>query len=326
MKTLTAFSCLFIFSIAGSMLTGLSEHALASEESQDIVDNVTGAEPMQDSHDISNRREVLKLALKQALVGSHGSTNTQKVKELIEELSALNPCQGKVSESGLLMGAYQTLTGPDFPGRIKPEVGEESVVKYTLGRLSFNIFQPKNLVCTLHGVRNNLFPMDQVNDQLKEKYPDRELISYPLILDITIHTPEGDLPAVLQNDAFCFQNENLPSRLMVSFQGGTLSPAEEVRGDASKLQLWSDTFQGAYQEASKKQSIMGHVFQYAMTYLLGLNLPTDDEHNCEFRFDMKRSPVGYLDVLYLDHDLRITRGNRGTIVVVERLGGQVLSK
>ena len=35
-------------------------------------------------------------------------------------------------------------------------------------------------------------------------------------------------------------------------------------------------------------------------------------------FEMKRCPHGYIDVLYLDEDLRITRGNRGTIVIVER--------
>lgn len=28
--------------------------------------------------------------------------------------------------------------------------------------------------------------------------------------------------------------------------------------------------------------------------------------------------VGYLDVLFIDDELRITRGNRGSIVVVER--------
>ncbi|EAW34960.1 PAP/fibrillin family protein [Lyngbya sp. PCC 8106] len=34
---------------------------------------------------------------------------------------------------------------------------------------------------------------------------------------------------------------------------------------------------------------------------------------------MKKSPKGSLEVLDLDEELRITRGNRGTITVCERI-------
>ena len=45
----------------------------------------------------------------------------------------------------------------------------------------------------------------------------------------------------------------------------------------------------------------------------GMNLETG-----EISFTMKRSPKGRLEVLYLDEELRITRGERGTILACER--------
>jgi PAP_fibrillin len=39
----------------------------------------------------------------------------------------------------------------------------------------------------------------------------------------------------------------------------------------------------------------------------------------EISFSMKRSPKGRLAILYLDEELRITRGERGTVLVFERL-------
>ena len=38
----------------------------------------------------------------------------------------------------------------------------------------------------------------------------------------------------------------------------------------------------------------------------------------EISFTMKRSPKGSLEVLYLDEELRITKGEKGTVLVFER--------
>ena len=145
-------------------------------------------------------------------------------------------------------------------------------------------------------------------------------LAYPLVCDITVHTDDGDLPAILIMEATCSENPDINTRLMVSFTGGTLLPAKELRNDSSKLDLWSRTFEGAYKKADEERSYFGWLFQFFIKILLGLTYPTDEslaKHS--FHFDMKRSPVGYFDVLYLDDDLRITKGNRGTIVVAERV-------
>lgn len=52
-----------------------------------------------------------------------------------------------------------------------------------------------------------------------------------------------------------------------------------------------------------------------------MTFPDDDElqrtRDHSVHFDMKRAPRGHMDVLYLSDNTRITRGNRGTLVVVE---------
>jgi hypothetical protein len=261
------------------------------------------------------RLQALKAKLKSLLTTHGGSTKHPEVVKTIEELSKMNPANGKgdVVNSPYFLGDFVALTSPNFPGRIDPPNGEEDLVQYSLGRLSFNIFQPKKLVCTLRSVRNPVETQEKpTDDEAKQKY------SYPLVMDITIHTPEhGDLSATLVNDATCYAHGEKPGRIMVSFKGASLKPSEEVARNPELLKRWMNTFEGAYKKAEDERSYIGHVGQFALKMLLGLTLPTDQAKE-GFHFDMKRSPVGYLEVLYLDEDLRITKGNRGTIVVVER--------
>ncbi|KAG7364156.1 plastid lipid-associated PAP/fibrillin family protein [Nitzschia inconspicua] len=108
---------------------------------------------------------------------------------------------------------------------------------------------------------------------------------------------------------------------MVTFTGGTLMPASEIVNDNSKLKLWEKTFEGAYQKADEERSYLAWFLHYFLKLLLGLTMPSDHKEDIlknTFHFDMKRSPTGHMDVMYLDEDLRITKGNRGTIVIAER--------
>jgi hypothetical protein len=258
-------------------------------------------------------RDQLKTKLKSLLAKHGGSTKHPDIISTIKDLGALNPVGHKALQSPMFCGTFVALTSPNFPGRHKSVAGEQDIVQYTLGRLSFNIFQPRNLLCTLRNVRNPVIA------QATAEKEDRDTFSYSFILDITIHTPEGDLPAVLVNEGYCYENKEIDNRLMVTFTGGTLMPADEVKNDTSKMKLWCSTFEGAYKKAEEERSYVGRFFQSVVKALLGLTLPNDDSStNLSFHFGMKRSPAGHFEVLYLDEDLRITRGNRGTIVVVER--------
>ena len=67
---------------------------------------------------------------------------------------------------------------------------------------------------------------------------------------------------------------------------------------------------GAEQERGYLESLL----RWTMKKMLKMTFPTDES----MRFEMKRVMHGYVDVLYLDEDMRITKGNHGSIVVTTR--------
>jgi len=273
------------------------------------------------SLDEENRLKAAKSKLMTVLKQNLGSTKDPEVLVAIEELAALNPTKN-ATESPFLLGEFYAHTSPDFPGRIKPEEGDEDVVKYTLGRLSFGIFQPRNLVCTVRSVRNSV--IDKSNEENYGSYQvdGQRTFVYPILIDLTIHTPKGDLPATISHHALAYVLPDQPNRMGVTFRGGSLTPAYAVRSDPALMTIWEEVFDHAYTKAKEDQSFMSSVMMYIFRKVFQLSTPTDDDAKNDathsVSFDMQRSPRGYLDILYLDEDIRISRGNRGTLVVTER--------
>lgn len=285
---------------------------------------------MEISLDDDIKLKAAKSKLKTVLQQHKGSTKNADVMKAIHQLAAMNPTKN-AAESPLLLGEFIAHTSPDFPGRIKPEKGMENVVQYTLGRLSFGIFQPHHLKCTIRSVRNSIIENSE-DDESEAAEAARDFsaangncktFTYPIQIDLTIHTPKGDLPATMCHSAIAYVMPEHPDRLGVTFRGGSLAPTYAVSSDPELLALWKEVFEHAYSKAEKERSFMSSVLQFVFKKVFQLSTPTDDdlEDNDKHAvsFAMKRSPRGYLDVLYLDEDIRITRGNRGTIIVVERV-------
>lgn len=297
--------------------TALGSHTTPEHSSKDVE---VPAAPTTTSSSPNDARDELKDKLRSLLSKYNGCTKHVEVRDAIYRLAAVNPCSENCSSSELFVGEYRTLTAPTFPGRISPSQGLEDIVQYTLGRLSFNIFQPTKLVCTLRSIHNPIRPKASTTAD------GRKTFTYHFVLDITIHTPDGhDLPATMVNEAYCYASSDVNNRLAATFTGATLMPAEEIVDDPSKLKLWAETFEGAYQKADEERSYFGWFFHVLVNFMLGLTLtlPSSSDKQNEvfknsFHFDMKRAPTGHFDVLYLDDDIRITKGNRGTLVVVER--------
>lgn len=56
-----------------------------------------------------------------------------------------------------------------------------------------------------------------------------------------------------------------------------------------------------------------------MQVAFGFKGPADSQGpGGELSYEMKRSPKGSLDILYLDDEMRVTRGNRGALTIVSR--------
>lgn len=285
---------------------------------------------MEISLDGDIKLKAAKSKLKSLLQQHKGSTKNAEVMQAIHQLAAMNPTKNAAG-SPLLLGEFIAHTSPDFPGRIKPEKGLETVVQYTLGRLSFGIFQPHHLKCTIRSVRNSILEnADDDNSEAAQAARDFsaangncKTFTYPIQIDLTIHTPKGDLAATMCHKALAYVIPEHPDRLGVSFRGGSLAPTYAVRSDPDLMALWNQVFDHAYSKAEDERSLMSAVLQYVFKKVFQLSTPTDedleDNEKHAVSFAMKRSPRGYLDVLYLDEDIRITRGNRGTIIVVERV-------
>jgi hypothetical protein len=299
-------------------------HTAASSPSQEYEQEDVRVPQKETNDSNSIPRSNLKLKLRSVLCKYNGSTKPKEVVKIVNELAKLNPFPKDCARLDLFHGEYYTLTAPSFPGRVKPinyDVNLKEIVQYTLGRLSFNIFQPNELVCTVRSIRNPVRPLSNTTST-----DAAAAFSYNFIVDITIHTPDGDLEATLINRGNCRESDDVHNRMMCTFTGGTLVPSLVVNNDTTMLKLWGKTFAKAYEKADKERSYFGWMYQYFLKLFLGLNLPIDvvedsgSDSLCEnaFHFDIKRPPKGYFDVLYLDHDFRITKGNRGTICVLER--------
>lgn len=141
-----------------------------------------------------------KARLRAALTANHGLASHPDAQSAIADLSALAPTLNP-SRSPLLLGDWRNLSAPAFPNRIGPAEGEEDVFRYTLGRLCFNIFEPRDLVCNLESVSNPIEPIPSKASEGSSAATAEAQVTYPFICLLTIHTPTGSLAAVLRNDS-----------------------------------------------------------------------------------------------------------------------------
>merc|ERR1712060_478645 len=99
-------------------------------------------------------------------------------------------------------------------------------------------------------------------------------------------------------------------RLDVSFHEGQLRPAEDTPPEM--LQEWLRTFGTA--QKKRKRTVGTMLKNGLLRLMMGLRLPDGVAKDGTVAFKMNRPPHGYTDILYIDDKLRVTRGNRGSIV------------
>ncbi|CAB9519539.1 PAP_fibrillin [Seminavis robusta] len=333
--------------VGGGCLKGLvdddtlmaSSHENDSDDSNSLSGNEAEGGNRRKNEGFRFRVRGIKRLMKTLMKRHGGSTRHPRVNKMIQKLEKMNPTH-QPAKSNLLIGDFIAHSSPDFPGRIRPRRSskrgndqggdDDQVVQYALGRLSFGIFEPHNLVCTVRAVRNSIQVCDDEELLRKEIYgsdgSDEEIRSffYPIIIDLTIHTPQGiDLHAEMRHDALCHEIPGNDKRLGVTFLGGSLRPVHSVLDNPELMAVWKETFANAYKKADEERSYVSSILRFMVKWWLQLSLPSDEdaEKNAMHcvRYEMKRRPKGHLDVLYLDEELRVTRGNRGTLIVVERL-------
>ncbi|SRR5579883_42664 len=241
--------------------------------------------------------EAAKTALRQALDASGGNTKDKAVIAAIENLQSLNPTIAPAHSGTLLDSRWLLINAPNFPGGEQLPNGKFA---YTLGRLAFNMFQPTELKIVIDRVLQPVFLLGNGEQR-----------SHDIIVEFTtIDDRFPKVAGIVHNQGVCYPISN--TVLQVRFTGGTLAPQ-----DPKQMDDWKAIFGKQHYPSRQnwKDNLMSAIFKL----LFGLVPPqTMNPETGEVSFTMERSPKGRLEILYLDEELRITRGERGTVLVCER--------
>jgi len=235
-----------------------------------------------------------------ALLQKRGRDCTDKeVIAAVESLATLSPTKDPATTGAFLDAEWRQVSKSTFPGELRDEV-------YTLGRLSFGLYEPLDMEWQIDKTLN---PVRSASDS---KDGERD---YEFWIQLTcVDSRYPKFRGLMKNFGKCKPDPKNTSRLEVWFTGGSLAPAEDM--DPSLLTEWKNTFGAAM--AAKKTSLMSRLSNWAMKMMIGLQRPGSVADDSSMRYEMTKAPHGYTDILFMDEELRITKGNRGTIVVVDR--------
>ncbi|WP_013322584.1 PAP/fibrillin family protein [Gloeothece verrucosa] len=246
----------------------------------------------------TGEKQALKTELREALATYGGNTKHEVVINAIEKLQAVNPTTAPSRNNNLLDGNWLLISAPNFPGG---ELLEHGKYSYTLGRLAFNMFQPVKLKLVIDRVLQPVFPVN--NGQQR---------SHDIIVEFT--TIEDNLPeikGIVHNFGIC--EPKTDSSLQVQFTGSMMKPQEQ-----QNLDVWKSLFN--QQSKSSNKSWKEKVGAVMAKIMFGLVPPEQmNPKTGEVSFSMRRPPKGSLDIIYVDEELRITRGEKGTVLVCQRL-------
>lgn len=218
-------------------------------------------------------------------------------------LEAASPTADPALSGTYLDANWVQVTRPDYNYG-----GNKGSTQYTLGALSFNMFEPSDMKVNVEQTTQLVAPNEDGTREwdisllitcVDERYP-------PFKANITTFgkiQPGRD-------------KEGKNRRLEVWFTEGQLKPAEGT--DDAFLKQWLDTFRTA--QKKKKRTLGSMLKNGLLRLMIGLKLPDSVADDGTISFKMDRPPHGYTDILYIDDKLRVTRGNRGSIVAVTREG------
>jgi hypothetical protein len=247
--------------------------------------------------DVIKQRDNAKKVLFQALENNHGDTKNQAVVAAIENLASLNPNNAPTENGSLLEGNWLLINAPNFPDRQNDSQGRYI---YTLGRLAFNMFEPVKLLVEIDRVFQPIFPTGNGNE-----------LTHDIVVEFkTIDENMPQLKGIVKNLAVCSPKDK--DSLEVKFTGGELIPLET--DEPSKITEWLTVF-----DRKSQLSLSERFMSTFVKWMFGISKVSKiASQTGKKTFTMSKSPKGILKVLYLDEELRITRGNRETILICQR--------
>lgn len=255
---------------------------------------------MQTDTDTITQRTTAKAALKTALATHNGDTKHPVVVDAIAYLASLNPTPNPAQDRALLEGNWLLISAPNFPGRLEDEVHR---YVYTLGRLAFNKFQPVNLRVALERVSQPVFATGTENEY-----------SHDIVVEFKIIDEDfPELKGIVKNLAVCSSVDE--DTVQVEFTGGELIPVADRNSE--QISQWLKIFDS---EGELSQiSLLDRLKFWWIETMFGIGkVSAIDPNTGKQSFAIDKSPKGRLKLLYLDEELRITKGNKETVLVCQR--------
>lgn len=247
-----------------------------------------------------------------------------------------------------LEGCWLTLTKPTYHEAIgRNEIGQ---YLYALGRMSFDMFRPTNLVCSIQGTFNTIHAIDPASEKLPvfiprslrrevsrsvSKHQADSLRTYNIVVAFTIepnqtrtgrkvlrhqkhdeYVIQRPIRGIMTNYGYLLPDPEVPNRLSIWFTGGTL----EVNDDENDLEEWKRIFDDS---TVPKRDMRELARLLAAKVLLGANASDEVEPDGSMSYTLTR-PIGghgsaFCDVLYLDDSLRIMRGHHGSLYIFSKV-------
>ncbi|CAJ1932864.1 unnamed protein product [Cylindrotheca closterium] len=291
-----------------------------------------------------------------SLLSSHGDVTNPRFLKALEVMSSIyassdpgRPVDDTSFIDNFLNSAWVSLSRPAYDGCLG-KTGRGDFV-YSLGKMSFNMFKPGHLKCSIQhtlnkidyvcdmnearnvvpwSLRRELAMTDEEDAETFEKQQ-KTLRSYDIEIAMTIQPsddeigPKKPLRAIQVVKGYMLRDPNEKNRLSVWFTGGKLSPfipydsnGELMKDDEhGSFEDWKAIFDQEYTSSWSEsfQNIGAKLF-------LGAQLPHGVNADGSLHYSLTRPYGGhgksFIDVLYLDEGLFITRGNSGTIHVMVR--------
>lgn len=300
--------------------------AINERSSDDVMDCDNFVASHKQVFSFTKRRlKKCKAKLLKALSAVDGDTTCSRVREAVDELQEVYKSTGtdarKEQQEQCLDGVWLTMSKPNYPECLGTnEAGE---YMYTLGRMSFDMFRPTSLKCSIQGVFNPVFATDVIPEDvprsLRKEVQERQSVlrTYNIVTAFTIVAEDSKAPpvkGVMTTYSYMLPDPDEPNRLTVFFTGGLLEPNDETD---------KDQWNGVFGSDAPKRYVTERVRVLAAKVLLGAAVPDKLEDDGSMSFYLKR-PIGghgrtFVDVLYLDDTLRVMRGQTGSLYVFSRV-------
>jgi len=263
----------------------------------------------------------------------HSSKGDTTLPEFLKHLNILsewyktsvpsNDCNSYESQ-----GAWIALNKPHFRGCLAqhPRTGE---YMYTLGTMSFDMFPRGDLRCCIKGTYNIIGnPTEKIEKEglflpknvgMDELYG---LMSYNISVSFTIDGTNQR--ALLTNHGFVLPDPETPHRFSVWFSRGDLVPDFSANNEDGLLLDWKENqslldWKKVFGGNNARRGLARHAKGMAVKLLLGIQIADQIDEDGRMEYTFKRPIPGYCDMLYQDANLRIFKGNAGSIYVMHRI-------